>query len=1408
MGLEDLDVSRGSRSAIFSYRVTAKVPVDTVGVHRYPLDWNINRRLQATSWKSRSVSLGWIIVRVALSDGVKIVSVESPLILNNTSDVDLLCEVRDHGGLSLLWRCLLQKDAGKGKGSCFSVPADIVPSIHAKSHFFGVAALPIDCGFKHEAEVPPTNLDKVTRISAPPPYSPSSFGKGIIDESDVSVRVLDGVLKTEKKRSTVGREMLHLDLCALRIGSFSLEQSKGQHPQSKVKPVVPEQRMLVFRSSLTVQTYLALPVQLQVKVQDYSMNGTETWDSTTAIDYSHGWTDLGILGCSEVCRWAGAKASESIEIRVRVCGHDGESSRQFPNWSSPVTIPARRPDGDARLHGPPELAKLKVLDSSNVPLLLSVALDSESRPEHASSCDSVKQFASKLPAASRVVSLYCPFWIVDGTGLDLQYKARSFVAGQVDAGLPSPKNETGKWPETAFTLGLGELLDDNDLTYLPSRVSFQVLMIGDEGLVSLHIRRRLTREETSVDSLSPWSDPVPLLAENQAYFDVTVLPPPLILVSGNKKLGATDVEEPFALRSRLVIAPEALGGTHGAKLVHVVCRYAVVNELGREIEICGSGSRRAPLSVYADGRPRPFHFDDTGPIRFRPKEYGWLWSGKFNVRRSRREMIFRLRHKLKGHTLIVSVDFYLKNSAGTCVIIFRTATHAPYRIENHTMYPLQYRQIPQLLERILLRSTDSSFKDNVILPYHHAEFAWDEPEYGRRIVNLQLAEFGDLLHHMSRGPLGSFQIDNIVPGAELELAVSGLVGKVVADGPTRVLRICESSEQGAILRQRDIEDLQSVEDTALSMSILFSARLSHGIGVSVVDWEPQELLYIRLNDICLVHHRNRKNETVKLVVGSVTVDNQLWVTPYPVVLRMGSTSMKRRNKRHQAISFSLRRSHTSQSGFGDFTLIESAEVSTLPSIVSVDGNLAAYALRMARRVKEILSKADPAMRMKRNEQLRKVLDIGSSKNGKDETQRTSLSPKNIVADDLYSAVDYMATGAIAAKLRSRYRPPDLAGRPIISEAALDDVMFGLLSKQRQKIYVERLRISKTTAEISWSGFLPIALSFPRLLRPALTFEGLPLLLRPYAISHAFGTTEEHLQAIKSHYISIWRILDLVIGIIMKPTFIVRAFVFTSRESCASAFANVATGLMNARKSLEGLMPYAWKESQSSSFIESCCQKLLKPIVRYHCFVLSGLSRFTFASSALLRYDAARHRASGGLVRSRNPRLFANIDGNDLLVEYVEGENAGKALLSRVRMGAYLGEGYVYHVEGAHLPKVRPPLDTDMDHSPLILMLTYDRILLLHGKLDSEFCGIIWEASFADLVYAENLHKPFENTHYQVFLWHLDQHPRSQDERYAQSIVSDTEGLATLHCKRIFVPAAGVNTLLAKIRVVNSAVLDR
>jgi hypothetical protein len=172
-----------------------------------------------------------------------------------------------------------------------------------------------------------------------------------------------------------------------------------------------------------------------------------------------------------------------------------------------------------------------------------------------------------------------------------------------------------------------------------------------------------------------------------------------------------------------------------------------------------------------------------------------------------------------------------------------------------------------------------------------------------------------------------------------------------------------------------------------------------------------------------------------------------------------------------------------------------------------------------------------------------------------------------------------------------------------------------------------------------------------------------------------------------------------------------------------------------------------------------------------------------------------------------------VDGKDLLVEYVEGENAGKALLSRVRMGAHLGEGYIYHIEGTHLRKEsrRKPMPDESDSTVLIFMMTFERILLLNGQLNAKFCEVVWEASFENLIHVETSDETKDESYGLVLLWFLAYTGipiRNRDERHANAILGDASGLNTLDCKYIYVPKAIIKVLLFKIASVNPSLVEQ
>jgi hypothetical protein len=182
------------------------------------------------------------------------------------------------------------------------------------------------------------------------------------------------------------------------------------------------------------------------------------------------------------------------------------------------------------------------------------------------------------------------------------------------------------------------------------------------------------------------------------------------------------------------------------------------------------------------------------------------------------------------------------------------------------------------------------------------------------------------------------------------------------------------------------------------------------------------------------------------------------------------------------------------------------------------------------------------------------------------------------------------------------------------------------------------------------------------------------------------------------------------------------------------------------------------------------------------------------------------------VRSREPRLFANVDGKELLVEYVEGENAGKALLSRVRAGVHLDEGYVFHVENVHI-RSKAESSPKASHSPSsIVMVTTERILVLNGDRKTNFCQVLWEASFENVVSlaVDEVEHDFYDL---VKIWYLldtEQSSGNADDslhRVASAMVGDADlGLDILACKSLFLPQDVASTLLVKVALVHRGVV--
>ncbi|XP_077367984.1 intermembrane lipid transfer protein VPS13D isoform X2 [Festucalex cinctus] len=131
------------------------------------------------------------------------------------------------------------------------------------------------------------------------------------------------------------------------------------------------------------------------------------------------------------------------------------------------------------------------------------------------------------------------------------------------------------------------------------------------------------------------------------------------------------------------------------------------------------------------------------------------------------------------------------------------------------------------------------------------------------------------------GPEQQFINQKMRPG-------SGVLSvQVLPDGPTRVLQISDFNQRRMIHKPPSAEpdkskDNLKTKEPEQELEVL--VNLEEGIGVSLVNKVPEELVFVTLSGIDVHLTRTNANEVLELSVGNIQVDNQLLGTTQPVML--------------------------------------------------------------------------------------------------------------------------------------------------------------------------------------------------------------------------------------------------------------------------------------------------------------------------------------------------------------------------------------------------------------------------------------------------------------------------------------------------------------------------------------------
>ncbi|CAJ1055202.1 vacuolar protein sorting-associated protein 13D isoform X2 [Xyrichtys novacula] len=134
---------------------------------------------------------------------------------------------------------------------------------------------------------------------------------------------------------------------------------------------------------------------------------------------------------------------------------------------------------------------------------------------------------------------------------------------------------------------------------------------------------------------------------------------------------------------------------------------------------------------------------------------------------------------------------------------------------------------------------------------------------------------------MDPGPEQQFINQKMRPG-------SGVLSvQVLPDGPTRVLQISDFNQRRMLRSSPSSEQEKSKEEvkkTEPEQELEVLVNLEEGLGVSLVNKAPEELVFTTLSGIDVHFTRTAANEVLELSIQNIQVDNQLLGTTQPVML--------------------------------------------------------------------------------------------------------------------------------------------------------------------------------------------------------------------------------------------------------------------------------------------------------------------------------------------------------------------------------------------------------------------------------------------------------------------------------------------------------------------------------------------
>jgi len=323
---------------------------------------------------------------------------------------------------------------------------------------------------------------------------------------------------------------------------------------------------------------------------------------------------------------------------------------------------------------------------------------------------------------------------------------------------------------------------------------------------------------------------------------------------GVTNAGLIDVQEShegYLFQFSVSVNP-APGNFWRTSLVDIAPGFIIVNKTDETLQYRQTNSKLAP--TLASNGQIPFHWPNAQLPR--TLEFSIDGDGRWSYPMS---VDVVTTHQIKMRALDNPEDFktigvVIKQVKNVTYIVLGDAAEVPfYRIINKSSKSIRFRQKGQMYT---YKVEGGSEKD----------YYWDDPVAPKLRIEVNLANAAETERPMEIS-VDKFKKYKPWKGLTMEIAPSG---------PTKVL----------IIRDRHARALQAEDiEAKLAETNVMDMRASlAGVAISIVDDKPQEIAYIVLSTIHATVHTSQLQQRVGFTLGALQIDNQLYLTPYSIVM--------------------------------------------------------------------------------------------------------------------------------------------------------------------------------------------------------------------------------------------------------------------------------------------------------------------------------------------------------------------------------------------------------------------------------------------------------------------------------------------------------------------------------------------